>query len=287
MRKKKILIIGKSGFIGSSLAKWLKDKGYEVSSVSGRKKEWKSLDMKGIDTVVYAAGLAHTREKKKSEALFLNANVIHAQQSAFEAKQAGVHQYIYISSMNVYGSTGKRIGINTPLAPDRLYGRSKRQGELEILKLADETFKAVIIRPPVVSGAGCKGNIHFLVKASRYIKFFPNYPNQRSIIDIINLCEFISCVIDENADGIYHPQNKEDLSTYDLLSLMVRGTGRQIYAINFFNPIIAWMVPRISIVRKIFGDDCYERDLSDNNSFSYWIRSAEESVRDMLRDILK
>ncbi|MDF2513322.1 MAG: hypothetical protein K0S04_3188, partial [Herbinix sp.] len=40
-------------------------------------------------------------------------------------------------------------------------------------------------------------------------------------------------------------------------------------------------------VRKIFGDDCYERDLSDNNSFSYWIRSAEESVRDMLRDILK
>ena len=287
MSEKKVLIIGKQGFIGSSLAKWLNDMGYGVFLVSGRKGEWKSSDMRGIDTVVYAAGLAHTREKRKNEALFLKANVIQAKKSALKAKQAGVHQYIYISSMNVYGSAGKRIGTNTSIMPDSLYGRSKRQGELEILKLEDEKFATVIVRPPIVSGAGCKGSIRLLTRASKYLKYFPDYPNQRSIIDIINLCEFINCLVEENARGIYHPQNEEYISTYQLISLMANCAGRKIYPVKFLNPLISWMIPRVKIIRKIFGDDCYDIDLSVNNSFFYWLRSYEESVRDMVSNILK
>jgi nucleoside-diphosphate-sugar epimerase len=287
MSKRKVLIIGKNGFVGSSLAKWLVDRGDEVSLVSGRKEEWRSFDMTGIDTVVYAAGLAHTKEKRKNEELFLKANVIQAKTSALQAKQAGVHQYIYISSMNVYGSTGKRIGADSSISPDSLYGRSKRQGELEILKLEDKNFATVIIRPPVVSGAGCKGSIRFLTRASKYIKFFPDYPNQRSIIDVINLCEFIRCLIAENACGIYHPQNEEYISTYQLLSLIAHSTGRKIHSISFLNPLISWMLPRFNMVGKVFGDDCYEKKLSTYYNFSYWIRSHNESIQDMVSDILK
>ncbi len=287
MNKRKILIIGRKGFIGSSLAKWLVDKGDEVFLVSGRKEEWKSFDMTGIDTVVYAAGLAHTKEKRKNEELFLKANVTQAKKSALQAKQAGVHQYIYISSMNVYGSTGKRIGTNSSISPDTLYGRSKRQGELEILKLEEENFATVIIRPPVVTGAGCKGSIRFLTRASKYIMFFPNYPNQRSIIDVINLCEFIRCLIAKNASGIYHPQNEEYISTYQLLSLIANSTGRKIRPISFLNPLISWMLPRFKMVGKVFGDDCYDKRLSTYKNFSYWIRTHDQSIQDMASDILK
>lgn len=287
MGKSKILIIGKKGFIGSSLANFLPNMGYEVIQLSGRLKEWKSFDMAGVDTVVYAAGLAHCKERKNNRALFVSANVLQAEESALRAKEAGVKQYIYISSMNVYGSTGKRIGKNTPVKPDRLYGRSKRQGELKILNLEDDKFAVVIIRPPVVTGAGCKGSIRSLTKVSRYIKFFPDYPNQRSILDIRNLCEFISCMQQENASGIYHPQNEEYISTYQLLSLMADAKGKKIYPIRFLNPIITRMLPKSPIVRKVFGDDCYEKELSTYPDISYCIRSNKESVGDMVLELLK
>ncbi|MGF7144336.1 UDP-glucose 4-epimerase [Anaerotaenia torta] len=282
MNSKKVLIIGKNGFIGSSLAQWLKEKGYEVFVVSGRKEEWKDFAMTGIDTVVYAAGLAHTREKKGNEELFFQANAWQAEESAKRAKLLGVRQYIYISSMNVYGSTGKRIGTGTPISPDSLYGRSKRQGELKILELEEEQFSTVIIRPPVVCGAGCKGSIRLLIKASKYIKFFPSYPNKRSIIDIINLCQFIGCLIEENARGIYHPQNKEQVSTYQLISLMAHCRGRKILPVSFFNPLISRLIPRWRIICKIFGDDCYNTDFSEHHNFSYWVRGCEESAQDMV-----
>ncbi len=284
---KKVLIIGKNGFIGSALSQWLKENGYEVYVVSGRKEEWRAFAMAGIDTVVYAAGLAHTREKKGSEELFLKANCVQAEESAMLAKASGVHQYIYISSMNVYGSAGKRIGITTPAEPDSLYGRSKRQGELKILHLEEETFAAAVIRPPVVYGTGCKGSIRFLLKASSYIKIFPAYPNQRSLIDIINLCKLMSCLIDNNARGIYHPQNKEYLSTFQLLSLMARFRGRKIIPVSLFNPLISLLVPRVKLVRKIFGDDCYDSELSDYPDLPYQVRDYEESIRDMILSMKK
>lgn len=287
MSSKKIMIIGKRGFIGSALGIWLKEMGYEVIQVSGREEEWKSVDMTGINTVVYAAGLAHTREKKGNQALFQKANVLQARESALRAKAAGVPQYIYISSMNVFGSAGKRIGANTPLAPDSLYGRSKRQGELEILKLETQGFATVIIRPPVVTGNGCKGNIWFLTRASKYIKFFPSYQNQRSTIDIINLCSFINCLIIDNARGIYHPQNEEYISTYQLLSLMVHFRGGRICPISMFNPLISWLLPRFKVIRKVFGDDCYEKDLSCYGNTSYCIRKQEEAIKDMITGTLK
>ncbi len=282
MNGKKVLIIGKTGFIGGSLAQWLKDKGYEVFTVSGRKEEWRDFAMEGIDTVVYAAGLAHTREKKGKEELFYKANVWQAEESAKRAKLLGVHQYIYISSMNVFGSIGKRIEAGTPVNPDTLYGRSKRQGELKILEMEEEKFAAAVIRPPVVCGAGCKGSIRYLIKASKYIKFFPSYPNRRSVIDIINLCQLVSYMIEENARGIYHPQNKEYVSTYQLLSLMAHFRGRKVLPVSLFNPLISRLMPRCKILRKIFGDDCYNRNLSECHGFSYWVRSGEESVQDMV-----
>lgn len=287
MNGKRVLVIGKNGFIGSTLLQWLGQNGCEVFGISGRKEEWKDFDMTGIDSVIYASGLAHVREKKGRKDLFFRINSELASASALAAKSSGVCQYIYISSMNVYGSVGKRIGTGTPVKPDSLYGKSKRQGELNILKLKDENFHPVIIRPPLVCGYGCKGSILSLAKASKYIKFFPDYPNNRSMVDIINLCKLILDIINENSSGIYHPQNKEQISTCRLISLMAESRGKKVYPVYFLNPLIEILIPKFRIIRRIFGDDCYELQMSDYHNFSYCIRSCEESLGDMIFGIKK
>ena len=146
----KILIIGKYGFIGSSLAEWLSRKDYEVTSVSARNEEWRSLDLSEYKTIINASGIAHRKEERKNRSMYYQVNRDQVLESAEQAKAKGVSQYIYISSMNVYGDTGKAVNRDTSVNPDSIYGKSKRAGETAILALEDDNFKVVIIRPPVV-----------------------------------------------------------------------------------------------------------------------------------------
>lgn len=287
MTRKKVLVIGKNGFIGSALAKWLKDQGFEVLQASGHNREWRDFSMEGIDTVVYAADLAHVREKKRNEALFYRAHTWRAEEAAGYAKQHGIRQFLYISSMKVYGSTGKQIHTGTPVKPDSIYGRSKRLGELKVLELEEESFAVAILRPPLVCGPGCRGSIRLLLTASKFIKFFPSYPNCRSIVDIINLCILIEGLIEGRERGIYHPQNQEQLSSWQLISLMAYHRGRKIIPLGIFNPMISWMLPRVRSIRKIFGDDCYDHELSEYTNLPYDNRSSDETVRNMIESMEK
>lgn len=279
----KVLIIGKYGFISSSLAEWLERNKYEVRSVSARNEEWRNLDFSEYSTIINASGIAHRREEKKNKSIYYKVNRDQALESAIKAKACGVVQYIYISSMNVYGNTGKVVDSNTLINPDSIYGKSKRAAEIALLKLEDKNFNIAIIRPPVVYGYGCKGNIRILLKAVKYLRIFPDYPNQRSMVDIINLCELIRLIIEKRDGGVYHPQNTEYISTWKLLHTISFYSGKKLYPIKIFNPIIAFLVPKVSFIRKIFGDDCYNKDLSDYRNFEYCIRGYEESIEEMVQ----
>ncbi len=278
----KVLIIGKYGFIGSSLAEWLRRNAYAVTSVSARNEEWRTLDLSGYKTIINASGIAHRKEERKNRSLYYQVNRDQVLESAKKAKANGVSQYIYISSMNVYGDTGKTVNRNTSINPDSIYGKSKREGETAILALEDSNFSIAIIRPPVVYGYGCKGNIRILLKAAKYLFIFPCYPNRRSMVDIINLCELIRIIIEKNDRGIYHPQNQDYISTWKMLQTIACYNGTKIYPIKVFNPIISFLIPKVGFIKKIFGDDCYERDLSDYENFDYCIRGYEESIKEMV-----
>lgn len=279
----KILIIGKNGFIGSSLAEWLRRNNYAVTSVSARNEEWRTVNLSEYKTIINASGIAHRKEEKTNSSIYYKVNRDQVLESAEKAKAKGVSQYIYISSMNVYGDTGKAVNRNTSINPDSIYGKSKRAGEDAILALEDKSFRIAIIRPPVVYGYGCKGNIRILLKAAKYLFIFPCYPNRRSMVDIINLCELIRIIIDKNDRGIYHPQNKDYISTWKMLQTIAFYNGKKIHPIKVFNPLITFLIPKIGIIRKIFGDDCYERELSDYASFDYCIRDYEESIKEMVK----
>lgn len=76
---------------------------------------------------------------------------------------------------------------DTPPNPNGFYGDSKLQAEIGINALADEKFKEVVLRPPMIYGPNCKGNFMRLAKLGTITPIFPAFHNQRSMIYIDNL----------------------------------------------------------------------------------------------------
>lgn len=111
---------------------------------------------------------------------------------AKKAKREGVKQFIFMSSIIVYGDSShinkKRvINQNTIPIPSNFYGRSKLQAEQGITPLMDDKFKVVILRPPMIFGKGAKGNYPKLSKMACKLPLFPDVNNERSMLYIDNL----------------------------------------------------------------------------------------------------
>ena len=81
-----------------------------------------------------------------------------AYETARKAEGEGVGQFIFLSSMSVYGIENGVINKDTPLNPNTAYGKSKLEAEELIKKLEDESFIIAILRPPMVYGKDCRGN---------------------------------------------------------------------------------------------------------------------------------
>lgn len=255
---KKILITGANSYIGTSFEKWLApypDK-YLVDTVDMIGDAWKKKDFSRYDVVFHVAGIAHQRETKRNKDLYYKVNRDLAFETAKKAKTEGVTQFIFLSSMSVYGIDTGIITKDTPLDPNTNYGKSKLEAEKLIRSLEDDTFKVAILRPPMVYGKGCPGNYPKLARLAVTVSFFPDIDNRRSMIYIDNLCDFIRMVIEDCKDGIFVPQNSEYVKTSEMVSLIAQAHGKKIRLTKIFNPLIR--VLNINIINKIFGDLVYE-----------------------------
>jgi len=102
---KKVIIAGKDSYIGSNLKRWLEQtkKDYAVEEVGTREDIWKTKDFSDYDVVVHVAGIAHVSSDPKLESLYYAVNRDLALDVAKKAKQEGVKQFIFMSSMTIYG----------------------------------------------------------------------------------------------------------------------------------------------------------------------------------------
>lgn len=272
---KKIMITGAESYLGTSVERWLNrpeyDGMYQVETVDMRGEEWKKRDFSGYDTVFHVAGIAHadvgnvTEEQKK---LYYRVNCRLAVETAKKAKREGVKQFIYMSSIIVYGegtSLKKRrvITRDTRPSPSNFYGDSKWKAEQKLRLLDDEQFHVVILRPPMIYGEGCKGNYQTLKKIALKSPVFPDFPNQRSMLHIDNLCEFVRKLIDGGEGGLYFPQDQEYVKTAEMVRRIATEHGKRLRLIKGFN----WMIflwgccpGRIGgMVNKAFGSLVYDR----------------------------
>ncbi len=291
---KKILITGANSYIGTSVEKWLKQwpEEYEVDTIDMVDGSWRKKNFSGYDSVFHVAGIAHAdvgHVSEETKAFYYKINTELAIETAQKAKKEGVGQFIFMSSIIVYGdsaSMGKKkiITKETTPHPGNFYGDSKLQAEKGILKLKDHSFKTVVLRPPMIYGGGSKGNYPLLVKIAKKSPVFPKIQNERSMLYIKNLCEFVRLMIQNQEDGIFFPQNREYVQTSQMVKLIGVAYKKRIYFTQLFNPILRLLGKTSGkaggMVNKAFGNLVYERMLSDYKE-DYRVYSLEESIREM------
>lgn len=282
---KKILITGENSYVGNQLANWLNKitGSYEIIKVSVRDNKWRKLDFSSFDVVVHVAGIAHQDTKKDQEDLYYRINRDLTIELANKAKNEGVKQFIFMSSMIVYGTSSKideikLITKDTVPSPINYYGNSKLLAEEGILPLQSKDFRIVILRPPMIYGEGSKGNYPILSKFAKLSPIFPEIQNQRSMIYIDNLTEFIHLMILNKEQGTFFPQNNRYVNTTNMVELIAKVNGKNITTTHFFNFIIKLLSKKFNILDKIFGDLCFNIEES-NYKTNYNLISFEESIK--------
>lgn len=275
---KRVLITGKNSYIGTSLENWLMrepDK-YKVDTVDMKDRSWKEKDFSSYDVVFHVAGIAHIKETSDNQNLYYKVNRDLAYETAQKAKQDGVEQFIFLSSMSVYGIEQGVIDKNTPLTPNSAYGKSKIEAEKLINKLQDDSFTVATLRPPMVYGKGCRGNYPRLVGLALKTPIFPKVDNKRSMIYIDNLSEFVKRLIDNRSGGLFFPQNADYVNTSEMVRIIAEVHGKRVVMTKLFNPLLRLL--NVSTVNKVFGDLVYDMSMSNYVS-DYRVCGFRESIK--------
>lgn len=277
---KRILITGENSYIGNSFEEWVTDKDrFHVEKISLRENNWKRFDFSKYDVIFHVAGIAHVSSDPKMEEKYYEVNRDLTIDVAKKAKDNGVKQFIFMSSIIVYGDSTETNGIitnSTTPNPSNFYGNSKLQAEEGLEKLQSNSFNVVVLRPPMIYGKGSKGNYPKLAKLAQVTPVFPNFPNKRSMLHIDNLCEFIKLMIINNENGLFFPQNKEFVNTSELVQAISKTHKKKIWLISTFNPVIKKLL-KFEIVNKVFGNLVYDQYLSYYYK-NYQVRNFKESI---------
>lgn len=286
---KKILITGAGSYIGTSFENYINTNfpdEYTVDTVDMIGGGWKEKDFSPYGAVFHVAGIAHSDNGKISpekEKLYYSVNTELTSAAAEKAKSDDVHQFIFMSSAIVYGNSApigktKIITDETPVSPANCYGDSKVQAEKRLKLLEDENFKVVILRPPMIYGKGSKGNYPLLAKLALKLPFFPRVQNERSMLYIENLCEFVRLMIENEESGTFFPQNSEYSNTSELVEMIAAAHGKKIKLVGGFTRLLKIMSCFTGLVNKAFGNLTYERSISDYKE-NYRVAELGDSVK--------
>ena len=153
----------------------------------------------------------------------------------------------------------------------------KKKAEEGLQNLQDSGFKVAILRPPMIYGKGCKGNYQTMAKLAKKLPVFPWVDNQRSMLYMENLAECIRLLIDDCADGIFCPQNREYVNTSDLVSTIAHIHGRNLILVKGFTWALKLLRSVTGIVDKAFGSLCYDFELSRYPK-DYCVKNFQESI---------
>jgi UDP-glucose 4-epimerase len=234
---------------------------YYVETLDMKDPNWKDFDFSKFDVVFHVAGIAHVSRNRSLDDLYYKINKDLAIETAILAKQSKVKQFIFMSSMIIYGKDN-RPNTFQPIdtmkyEPQNAYGFSKLEADLTIQSISDKNFIVTILRSPIIYGYGCKGNFPKLVKFATFFPIFPKIHNLKSMIYIHNLSQFVKYSIDNQLNMVIYPQNRELVSTNDLIKQVrvLKGKKyRESRLLAFLVIILSIFIPTLN---KIYGNKYY------------------------------
>ena len=278
-----ILVTGSNGYLGSSFINQYKNKhSFEKFSLLNQKIE--DINFDNIDIVLHCAALVHQKVEHPYEK-YHEINVEYPVKLAKLAKQNGVKQFVFISTIAVYGEEKEKLDENTICNPITPYGKSKLEAEKGLLKLNDDSFIVSIIRAPMIYGKNAPGNIDSLIKLVKKLPIIPlgKIENKRSFISIENLCYIIDEIITQKQNGIFLASDDEPLSTSKLIELIAKNLDKKIYLIKipFFESLLKILKP--SFHKRLYGSLEVDNTLTKEKLNLKNPYSVEDGIRLMIK----
>ena len=259
-----VLVTGASGFIGRHVAPVLARGGWSVRravrqpmgyndevviSSLGSATDWKAA-LVGVDAVVHLAARVHQRNEGPRFDLYRDVNVDGTLRLARSAAEAGVRNFIFVSTILVHGrSNDGRAPFSEKdvLTPRGSYGMSKAAAEAGLQDISLQSgMQVTVIRPPLVYGAWAKGNFAFLARAVRQRIPLPfgAIRNRRAFLSVENLASFILQRLTGGTDGfeVFLVADHEQVSTPDFVERLARAADMKPRLFSLPTPVLSGLL---------------------------------------------
>jgi len=259
----KILITGENSFVGRSFLGYSTYK--DVSEISLIKHTPESIDFKMYDVVIHLVAIVHQKKTiPESQYFIINRDL--CLKVAELAKMAGVKQFIFLSTVKVYGkfiSGSEPWNEQSLCLPEDAYGKSKYEAELALKKLEDSNFTVSIIRTPLVYGEDVRANMLSIMKLVKRTRILPfkNVNNRRNFTGAENLVSYIDRIIEKRASGIFIAMDEKAISTSELVKMISENLGKKVILFKIPDFIVkGGMAVLPSIFDRLYGS--FEMDNS-------------------------
>ncbi len=246
-----ILIIGGSGFVGTRLIEFLKDRHsifnfdkspsslFQNLTIIGDVRNQNQLDvaLKEKELVILLA--AEHKDNVNPTSLYYDVNVKGTANVLRAMDKNRIKNIIFTSSVAVFGLNKPNPNENYPANPFNHYGKSKLLAEKELItwQKGDPSRSATIIRPTVIFGENNRGNVFNLLKqiASGNFRMVGKGTNKKSMAYVGNIVAFINYNILNYKPGvqIYNYVDKPDLTMNELIIQVEKSLGKRIPSIRF------------------------------------------------------
>ncbi|WP_428737636.1 NAD-dependent epimerase/dehydratase family protein [Sulfurimonas sp.] len=275
----KILITGSNGFIGQYFIQKYQNK-YSFQTFSFLRDKLEQLELNNINTIFYLSALVH-QMSGASDREYERVNVTQTLQLAKKAKESGVKQFVFMSTIKVYGEESDVVYTEESVCtPQDEYGKSKLKAEKLLLEMEDTTFKVTIVRTPIVYGYGVKANIRNLINLINKTPVLPfgSIKNRRSMVYIGNLCHLVDTVIQQKCSGVYLASDNEVISTTQLVQYIANALGKRIYLIKvpFFESLLKFFKP--SFYKRLYGSLEVNNERTKQKLFLENLYTLEEGI---------
>ncbi|MDQ7989782.1 MAG: NAD-dependent epimerase/dehydratase family protein [Candidatus Dactylopiibacterium sp.] len=246
----RLLVTGANGFVGREFCAQAEAAGHSVRRVLRKPTvpagdhvvadlhpatDWGAA-LDGIDVVVHLAARVHQMRERRRDAarLYRETNVDATAALARQAVAAGVRRFVFVSSIKALGESSVRSVLTeaSTASPEDPYGRSKWRAECELRAISEAGgMEWVVVRPPLVYGAGVGGNLARLLALVDSGLPLPlgGIGARRSYVSVWNLAGLLlRCCEHPAAANRSFLAADVDLTTSDLVRLLARIMGRRV-----------------------------------------------------------